>query len=108
MTDGIVFDDHWLTGGWSAILRFLRFRELRSTSVLVSVKRAIRFLVAGGCRNTGRSGEPLFLGDYPKFGMWPDAYYLSMNEFSNRTTFNGVRVYALDLTAWLTAARQTR
>ena len=28
--------------------------------------------------------------------MWPDAYYLSMNEFSNTTTFNGVRIYALD------------
>ncbi len=40
--------------------------------------------------------NPTYLGDYPKFGMWPDAYYLSMNEFSNNTTFNGVRVYALD------------
>ena len=40
--------------------------------------------------------NPSYLGDYPKFGMWPDAYYLSMNEFSNNTTFNGVRVYALD------------
>ena len=40
--------------------------------------------------------NPTFLGDYPKFGLWPDAYYLSMNEFSNNTTFNGVRVYALD------------
>src|SRR5262249_56154842 len=39
--------------------------------------------------------NPSYLGDYPKFGMWPDAYYLSMNEFSNNTTFNGVRVYAL-------------
>ncbi len=40
--------------------------------------------------------NPTYLGDYPKFGLWPDAYYLSMNEFSNNTTFNGVRVYALD------------
>jgi hypothetical protein len=40
--------------------------------------------------------NPTYLGDYPKFGIWPDAYYLSMNEFSNNTTFNGVRVYALD------------
>ncbi|MEP6788632.1 MAG: hypothetical protein ABJB40_09385, partial [Acidobacteriota bacterium] len=37
-----------------------------------------------------------FLGDYPKFGMWPDAYYMSVNMFSNNTTFNGVRVFALD------------
>jgi hypothetical protein len=40
--------------------------------------------------------NPNRLGDYPKFALWPDAYYLTMNEFSNFTTFNGVRVYALD------------
>jgi len=40
--------------------------------------------------------HPNRLGDYPKFGLWPDAYYLTMNEFTDRTTFNGVRVYALD------------
>jgi uncharacterized repeat protein (TIGR01451 family) len=37
-----------------------------------------------------------FLGDYPKFGLWSDGYYMSVNLFSNTTTFNGVRVYALD------------
>ena len=36
------------------------------------------------------------MGDYPKFALWHDAYYLTMNEFTNDTTFNGVRVYALD------------
>ena len=40
--------------------------------------------------------HPNRLGDYPKFGLWPDAYYLSMNEFTNDRTFNGVRIYALD------------
>ena len=40
--------------------------------------------------------NPNYLGDYPKFGLWPDAYYLTVNLFSNNTTFNGVRVYALD------------
>jgi hypothetical protein len=40
--------------------------------------------------------HPNRLGDYPKFGLWPDAYYLTMNEFTDGTTFNGVRVYALD------------
>ncbi|MGA9998369.1 MAG: DUF4214 domain-containing protein, partial [Pyrinomonadaceae bacterium] len=43
--------------------------------------------------------NPTFLGDYPKFGVWPDAYYLSVNLFSNNTTFNGVRVYALPRSA---------
>lgn len=41
-------------------------------------------------------GNPNYIGDYPKFGMWPDAWYMSVNLFSNNTTFNGVRVYALD------------
>jgi hypothetical protein len=40
--------------------------------------------------------NPTRAGDYPKFGLWPDAYYLTVNEFSDPLTFNGVRVYALD------------
>ncbi len=42
---------------------------------------------------------PNGFGDYPKFGLWPDAYYLTMNEFFPPSPpFNlfGVRVYALD------------
>ena len=39
--------------------------------------------------------NPTYLGDYPKFGLWPDAYYFSVNMFTNNTTFNGVRVFAL-------------
>jgi hypothetical protein len=52
--------------------------------------------------------NPTFLGDYPKFGLWnsggnPDqnAYFLMMNLFSNFTTFNGVRAYALDRASML-------
>ena len=41
------------------------------------------------------SSNSSYLGDYPKFGMWPDAYYFAVNLFSNNTTFNGVRVFAL-------------
>jgi hypothetical protein len=42
-----------------------------------------------------------FFGDYPKFGLWPDAYYLTMNVFAPLfpdpdEQFRGVRVYALD------------
>jgi hypothetical protein len=40
--------------------------------------------------------NPTRAGDYPKFGLWPDAYYLTLNEFTDAFTFNGVRVYALD------------
>jgi hypothetical protein len=54
-------------------------------------------------------GNPTFLGDYPKFGLWnaggtpaQDAFFLTMNLFSSPTTFNGVRVYALDRESMLT------
>ncbi|PWT83959.1 MAG: hypothetical protein C5B58_05595 [Acidobacteria bacterium] len=45
--------------------------------------------------------NPNFNGDYPKFGLWPDAYYLSVNLFSPGPTFNGMRVSALDRAAML-------
>jgi hypothetical protein len=52
-------------------------------------------------------GNPTFIGDYPKMAMWNDggtqnAYFLTMNLFSNPTTFQGVRVYALDRASMLT------
>ena len=34
--------------------------------------------------------------DYPKAGMWPDAYYFSTREFAGGSTFVGVGAYALD------------
>jgi hypothetical protein len=34
--------------------------------------------------------------DYPKAGMWPDAYYFSTREFAGGNTFVGVGAYALD------------
>src|SRR2546423_2425658 len=34
--------------------------------------------------------------DYPKAGMWPDAYYFSTREFLNGSAFAGVGAYALD------------
>ncbi len=41
------------------------------------------------------------LNDYPKFGVWPDAYYMSANEFVNGQTFNGVGVMAFNRTQML-------
>src|SRR4029077_15214568 len=35
-------------------------------------------------------------GDYPKAGMWPDAYYFSTREFAGGVNFVGVGAYALD------------
>ncbi len=43
------------------------------------------------------SSNPSWLGDYPKFGQWLDAYYMSANMFSEPSgNFQGVKVYALN------------
>jgi hypothetical protein len=40
--------------------------------------------------------------DYPKFGVWPDAFYMSMNVFnSSGTAFLGPQPFAFDRTAML-------
>src|SRR5215813_12956492 len=46
------------------------------------------------------------LGDYPKFAMWNDggaqnAYFFTVNLFTNNTTFVGVRAFALDRASML-------
>jgi hypothetical protein len=47
--------------------------------------------------------NPTWFGDYPKFGLWPDAYYLSVNLFiqGGAGTFEGVRVFALPRAAMI-------
>jgi hypothetical protein len=44
--------------------------------------------------------------DYPKLGVWPDAYYISFNMFTS--TFQGSRVCAYDRAAMLTGATATQ
>src|SRR5260370_39539243 len=39
--------------------------------------------------------------DYPKLGVWPDAYYMTFNIFNNGTTFAGAKLCALDRTSML-------
>ena len=34
--------------------------------------------------------------DYPKYGMWPDAYYISTREFAGGVTFAGIGAYAMN------------
>ena len=34
--------------------------------------------------------------DYPKLAVWPDAYYMTVHQFTNGASFNGSGVYALD------------
>ncbi len=46
--------------------------------------------------------------DYPKLGVWPDAYYMSFNMFNGGTTFAGPQLCALDRNAMLTGASATQ
>jgi hypothetical protein len=39
--------------------------------------------------------------DYPKLGVWPDAYYMSFNNFLNRSIFTGPNACAMDRNAML-------
>ncbi len=36
--------------------------------------------------------------DYPKFSVWPDAYYATTNDFANGSSYSGSTVYAFDRT----------
>jgi hypothetical protein len=61
------------------------------------------------------SVNPDWLGDYPKFGMWPDAWYVSFNmfcgasscTFGGRNSFQGIQVQAYDRTTMLTGGATT-
>ena len=46
--------------------------------------------------------------DYPKLGVWPDAYYVTFNMFANGVSFAGPRVCAYDRTAMLAGAAATQ
>ena len=46
--------------------------------------------------------------DYPKLGVWPDAYYISFNIFNNGTTFAGSKVCAYDRASMLSGTAATQ
>src|SRR6478752_8826426 len=102
--DGIVFYDH-MADRW--VVSDFAFPAFPGTSFwqCIGVSRTSN-PVSGGWWLYAVQVDPAhnnYLGDYPKFGLWPYAYYLSMNEFSTPTTFNGVRVYALDRNSMINA-----
>ena len=103
--DGIVFYDHMADRWVVSDFAFGAFPGAGPFMQCIGVSRTSD-PVAGGWWLYALQVDPAnanYLGDYPKFGLWPDAYYLSMNEFSNNTTFNGVRVYALDRNSMINA-----
>ncbi len=46
--------------------------------------------------------------DYPKLGVWPDAYYISFNIFNNGITFAGAKVCAYDRKSMLSGTAATQ
>ncbi len=100
--DGVVFYDH-IADRW--IVSDFAFPAFPGTSFYqcIGVSKTSN-PVSGGwwlysVQTDGSNTN--YLGDYPKFGLWPDAYYMSVNMFSNNTTFNGVRVYAFNRNAMI-------
>src|SRR6266436_2594862 len=100
--DGIVFYDH-IADRW--VVSDFAFPAFPGTSFYqcIGVSKTSNPVAGGWWLYALQvdSANTNFLGDYPKFGVWPDAYYMSVNLFSNNTTFNGVRVYALPRSAMI-------
>lgn len=47
------------------------------------------------------------LPDYPKYAVWPDAYYVSFNAFQSAATFKGAEPCALDRSAMISGGTAT-
>ena len=45
--------------------------------------------------------------DYPKLGVWPDGYYMSVNQFNNGSTYAGPRPYVFNRSQMLAGAAAT-
>ena len=100
--DGVVFYDH-MANRW--VVSDFAFQSFPGTSFYecIGVSKTSDPVAGGWWLYALQidSANPSFLGDYPKFGLWPDAYYFSVNLFSDNSTFNGVRVYALNRSAMI-------
>jgi len=99
--DGIVFYDHMADRWVVSDFAFPAFPGAGPFMQCIGVSRTSDPVSGGWWLYAIQvdPANPTFLGDSPKFGLWPDAYYLSMNEFTDKRTpsgFKGVRVYALD------------
>jgi hypothetical protein len=92
----IVFYDH-LADRW--VISDLAFPSFPGSSFYecVAVSRTSDPVVGGWWLYAIQTdpANPTYMGDYPKFGLWPDAYYFTANLFSN-AGFAGFRVCALN------------
>ncbi len=47
------------------------------------------------------------MNDYPHFGVWPDGYYATVNQFNNGTTWGGAGLYVFDRARMLSGLSAT-
>ena len=78
--------DRWLLSQFTSSAPYLECVALSQTGDPLG--SYYRWAIATGSGNN--------FPDYPKAGMWPDAYYFSTREFAGGSTFVGVGAYALD------------
>jgi len=76
--------DRWLLSQFTASAPYLNCVALSQTNDPTGAYYRWAFLVGNGNN----------FGDYPKYGVWPDAYYISTREFAGGSTFVGVGAYA--------------
>jgi hypothetical protein len=98
--DGIVFYDH-LANRW--VVTDFAFTSLSNGPYFecVGVSKTSDPVSGGWWLYAMQIDSANNLGDYPKFGLWPDAWYCSVNLFAGASTFTGVRVYALNRSAMI-------
>jgi hypothetical protein len=63
--------------------------------------------VSGGWYFYAFLADSTIMNDYPKFGVWPDAYYLTANMFPDAGGFDGVYVWAFNRAAMLAGSPLT-
>jgi hypothetical protein len=52
--------------------------------------------------------SPTDMNDYPHFGIWPDAYYMTVHDFTNGATWHGQGVAAFERTAMIAGSPTAR
>ena len=99
----------WPTAGLLATLLFRHFPAPRFINASVYRRRVIQYREGGGCMRSGRPSNPIYLGDYPKFGLWPMPITSRSTCFlQDNITFNGVRVFHAPRNSMISTARGAR
>jgi len=93
--DPVVLYDK-MAGRW--LVSQLEFPSSRSNYVCIAVSTTSD---ATGSYNLYEVPFNQYLPDYPKFGVWPDAYYFSANMFRNGSSFTGAKACAFPRSAML-------